>query len=69
MEEAGFPEREAHVAEHSALIEHAKVRLQLFRNGAIGALVMPNFLKAWLIPHMQIMDRKYAAFLRRHGVR
>ena len=69
LEEAGFPDLEAHVAEHTALIEHARVRLQLFRSGAIGALAMPNFLTAWLIPHMQVMDRKYAACLQRHGFR
>ncbi len=69
MEEVSCPGREAHVAEHVTLIQEAKVHLHLFRSGAISTLAMPNFLKAWLIPHMQITDRKYAACMRRHGFR
>lgn len=69
MEELGFHEREAHAAEHATLIQEAKVQLQMFRSGTFSALAMPNFLKAWLIPHMQVTDRKYAACLRRHGFR
>ncbi len=69
MDNIEFPEREAHVAEHAALIQQAKELLQKVQNGGISALAIPNFLKSWLIPHMQIMDRKYAAAMRRHGLR
>ena len=69
MEQVGYPDREAHAAEHSALIQEVKLLLQKFQKGGISALAVPNFLKAWFIPHMKSTDRKYAACLRRSGLR
>ena len=69
MEEVGFHEREAHVAEHAALIQQAKDLLQKVLWGDISSQAMPGFLMTWLIPHIQITDRKYAACLQRHGFR
>ena len=69
MEQVAYPEREAHAAEHSALIQEVKILFQKFRIGGISALAIPNFIKAWLIPHMKGTDRKYAACLRRSGLR
>jgi hemerythrin len=40
-----------------------------FAIGSISALMFPNFLKDWLIPHMLVYDRKYSAALRRQGLR
>jgi len=69
MEEVGFHEREAHVAEHAALIQQAKGMLQKVQKGDISSQAMPDFLMTWLIPHIQVMDRKYAACLQNHGFR
>ena len=69
MEEVGFHEREAHVAEHAALIQQAKDLLQKVQKGDISSQAMPGFLMTWLIPHIQVMDRKYAACLQNHGFR
>lgn len=69
MEEVGFHEREAHVAEHAALIQQAKDLLQKVQKGDISSQAMPGFLMTWLIPHIQITDRKYAACLQSHGFR
>lgn len=69
MEEVGYPEREAHAAEHAALLQQAKDLFQKFQSGTISALALPAFLKTWLISHMQHTDRKYAAHMRRNGVR
>jgi hemerythrin len=69
MEEAGFPEREAHAAEHATLIQQAKDLLKKVQCGELGSQAMPDFLLNWLIPHIQTTDREYAACLRRHGFR
>ena len=69
MEEAHFPDLEAHATEHAALIRRAQEILRQFRSGAISALVFPSFFRDWLIPHMRDYDRKYSAALRRHGMR
>ena len=69
MAEVGFHEREAHVAEHAALIQQAKGMLQKVQKGDISSQAMPDFLMTWLIPHIQITDRKYAECLQRHGFR
>ncbi len=69
MEEAQFPDLEAHAAEHAALIVRAQDMLRQFRTGAMSALLFPTFLRDWLIPHIQHYDRKYSASLRRQGLR
>ena len=69
MEEVDFHEREAHVAEHAALIQQAKDLLKKVQRGDLNSQAMPDFLVTWLIPHIQITDRKYAACLQRHGFR
>ncbi|MBK9796613.1 MAG: hemerythrin family protein [Holophagaceae bacterium] len=63
-----FAERDAHMAEHTALIEQANALLQKVQNGSLSALAISAFLKDWL-SHMQILDRKYVATMRRHGLR
>jgi hemerythrin len=69
MAEVGFHGREAHVAEHAALIQQAKDLLKKVQRGDLNSQAMPDFLVTWLIPHIQITDRKYAACLQRHGFR
>jgi hemerythrin len=69
MEEVGFQEREAHAAEHAALILQAKELLQKVQRGDLSAQAMPGFLMTWLIPHIQTMDRKYVECLQRQGFR
>ncbi len=69
LEEAGYPELEAHVAEHQLLLTEAADLLRQFQAGSISGLAFPNFLKHWLIGHIRDSDRKYAACLRRKGLR
>ena len=69
MAEVGFHGREAHVAEHAALIQQAKDLLKKVQRGDLNSQAMPDILVTWLIPHIQITDRKYAACLQRHGFR
>jgi hemerythrin-like metal-binding protein len=68
MRNVSYPDLEAHAAEHAALIREAMALFQKVQSGNLSALAIPTFLKAWLIPHMQTVDRKYAACLRRNGL-
>jgi len=69
MTELGFEGREAHAAEHAALIQQAKDMVQKVQRGEISSQAMPGFLLTWLIPHIQVMDRQYAECLQSHGFR
>jgi len=69
MAAAEYPDLPAHAAEHAALMDRAEELLRQFRNGGVSALVFPSFLRDWLVPHMQAYDRKYAASMRRQGLR
>ena len=65
MEEANFPERDAHAAEHTALIAQAEHLLHQYTLGSVSATMLPSFLRDWLIPHMLDYDRKYSGALGR----
>lgn len=69
MEAAGYADREAHAAEHAALLLEARDLIHQFKGGAISALSLPTFLRKWLIPHIQQSDRKYKAALRQASLR
>jgi hemerythrin-like metal-binding protein len=69
MANIDYPDLAAHAAEHEALMEQAKAMFQRVQHGNISALTIPGFLKTWLIHHMQQTDRKYAAHMRRNGMK
>jgi len=69
MGEADTPDLEAHAAEHASLIAQAEDLLRQFAQGSMSAMMFPGFLRDWLIPHMQTYDRRYAASMRRMGLR
>ena len=69
MEEAGFPDRAGHAAEHAALVRELQDLLKRFHSGGISVLALPAFLKKWFVTHISDSDRKYAAHLRRNGFR
>ncbi len=69
LQESGFGELEAHLKEHSALLQEAEDLVKRFKGGGVSALALPTFLKSWLISHIKGSDRKYAACLRRGGIR
>jgi hemerythrin len=69
MEKTGFPGREAHLADHRALVQELQEMFRQFQTGGISVLALPLFLKKWFIKHLIESDRKYAAHLRSHGLR
>lgn len=68
MRNVSYADLEAHAAEHASLLREALALLQKVQSGNLSATAIPGFLKAWLVPHMQTTDRKYAACMRRNGL-
>jgi hemerythrin-like metal-binding protein len=65
----GYPETVKHTQEHNAFIN----KVATFQNDLKAGRVMLsmevlNFLKQWLIGHIQGVDQKYAPFLNAKGV-
>ena len=46
----------------------AAALIHRFQTGGLSATALPLFLKNWLIPHMQQVDRRYAAYLLSRGL-
>lgn len=64
----GYPENDAHKAEHDAFTAQAMQLLMKFEGGeSVGEPVL-EFLKQWLLHHILKVDRAYAPFLKANGV-
>ncbi|OGV66298.1 MAG: hypothetical protein A3K19_14050 [Lentisphaerae bacterium RIFOXYB12_FULL_65_16] len=68
MAKTGFPDLAKHRRVHAELVEKALDVKRDFDAGklVIGADLM-NFLKSWLVNHIQRMDKQYGPHLREHG--
>ena len=66
----GYPEAEAHANEHARLIAQVEKARKNFGSGgnAVLSLELINFLRQWLLSHIQGVDKKYGPFLNGHGV-
>lgn len=69
LRETGFPDHEAHAEEHTQLLSALRDMQQRYQSGSLSALILVDFLRNWLIQHIKLSDRKYAAHLRRQGYR
>lgn len=70
MEEYGYPGFEAHQAEHQKMIEQVEKGLKMHsenRHKTMQGNV--DFLRDWLINHINGTDQEYSQFLRDKGVR
>ena len=69
MQEAGYSGYDEQKRSHVALVSQVVEIQQKYRNGtALGQEVM-NFLKDWLINHIQGLDKKYGPVMNRKGIR
>lgn len=61
-----YPDLEQHKGEHNKFIEKLEGFKKDFHNNKITiSLEVLNFLKDWLLNHIQISDRKYADHVRK----
>ena len=64
-----YPDLAAHKAEHQKLVAQVLDLQKKFQAGSsMLTLTVMNFLKDWLINHIQGVDKKYSAFLNGKGV-
>jgi len=68
LEAFGYKDLEAHALEHAQLLEEARELARKYEEGHISALALPEFLKKWLVAHIEGSDRAYASFFREHGI-
>ena len=69
MQANGYPDLAAHKAEHEKLVAQVLDLQKKFQAGsAMLTLTVMNFLKDWLVNHIQGVDKKYGAFLNSKGV-
>jgi hemerythrin len=71
MAEHGYPDSPGHKAEHVALAKQVLDVQAKFKSGASAVLSMDvlNFLKEWLLKHIQGTDKKYVAHFKSKGVK
>lgn len=69
MERHGYPDREAHVRAHRGFCQKVDEVAAGLASGEAGlSLDILEFLKSWLVDHIQRTDRKLGAFLADKGV-
>jgi hemerythrin len=70
MREHGYDEVDGHKSEHELLTRQVHEIRRKYMAGASATLSMEvmNFLKNWLIKHIQGTDRKYSRFMNQHGM-
>ena len=69
--QTGYPDAAAHKAQHEDLCKQAVAIQQKYKSGATTTLSLEvlNFLKNWLVNHIQGTDKKYTAHLNLKGVK
>ena len=69
--ETGYPDAAAHKKQHDDLKKQVLDVQAKYKAGATGTLTVEvlNFLKNWLIGHIQGSDKKYAPHLNAKGIR
>ena len=70
MEQNGYPDFEPHKAQHKKMIDQVEIVLREYEENADLAMQDAlNFLRDWLINHINGTDKQYSEFLRGKGVR
>ena len=64
-----YPETEQHAAEHRSLVEQVlEFKKKMEAGQDMISVSLLNFLKGWLINHIQETDMRYGPFLNRRGL-
>ncbi len=69
MDHYGYPAMDAHVQEHQNFVNKIEQFVQQFEAGKLFLTTeIMDFLKNWLINHIQGTDKKYTAFFHQNGL-
>lgn len=66
----GYPNSDSHIKEHQSLLKQVsslKIKFESDISGSLGLEIM-QFLKTWLINHIQKSDKEYSNYLIAKGV-
>ena len=64
MQKFNYPELRSHKQEHQKLISETEALLLKFNQNQAGiATKVGNFLKSWIVNHIQQVDKKYSGYL------
>jgi len=65
-----YPDYEVHKQKHEKMTQHVLELKKHFDSGQISSPIqITNFLKDWLVKHIQVTDKSYGPFLNAKGVR
>jgi hemerythrin len=68
----GYPGYSAHLLEHERLASEVLAKQAAFKNSGGGVILnmeTMQFLRSWLLNHVEGTDKKYTAFLNAKGVK
>lgn len=69
MKQFGYPQYAAHKKEHEKFIEQVGNFKKDYENGKAGlSYELMNFLKDWLVNHIESSDKKYVPFFNAKGL-
>jgi hemerythrin len=70
MKDNGYPDFEPHKATHEKMIEKVSELVKAYESGEESAIEsLLNYLKSWLIKHINGTDQEYSEFLISKGVK
>lgn len=70
MQQHGYPEYPQHKKEHELFVQKVQeFSSEIQKGNLIISSNVANFLKEWLIKHIQGTDKKYGHFLKEKGVK
>jgi len=70
MQQHGYPELSQHKKEHELFVKKVQeFSSEIQKGNLIITSNVANFLKEWLIKHIQGTDKKYGPFLKEKGVK
>jgi len=65
-----YDETESHIAAHKAFIQKTKDFQEKYKKGEVGlSIELMNFLKDWLLGHIQKVDKRYSECFNEHGLK
>lgn len=65
-----YPDRKEHALHHQKLTHEVEALVARFDRGDLSVCIpLLNFLREWLVNHIQKEDRQYGVWLNAHGVK
>jgi hemerythrin len=70
MRQTGYPELASHQEQHNKLLADVeRYKTDLLEGRKPNLVAVLNFLREWLVQHIQKADKKYSDHLNAHGLR